>query len=480
MLKKLKIQIKERTIGKILIVVMGNIALLFAKCIIWLIIPKLLGVTEYGYYKIFTLYLAYAMILHFGFSDGVLLLYGGKDYKEINEMEFRMYSRFFSFFQGGIFLICIIIGFTVKNVDRYLLCMLGSDIFFINMSTYFKFISQAIMRFEELTRRNILESLLQISAVLLMFILSKMKMMNISGRLYILFLVIIDALILLWYLPKYRQIILGISEKINWLKIRSVFCTGILLTLAFQVSHLVFILDRQMVSLLFDLDTYALYSFAYSITNLVTMTINAVSVVLFPSLKRLELGKISEQYSIFMAGITIAVFFMLTGYYPLIYFIQWFLPEYAGALQYIGIIFPGLAIHSCINIIIFTYYKVLNRLKQYTYICLLVLIIGFLLNVLGYKLFETPIIFSIASIITLLIWYLFAQKYIFEDHRKMDMYNFGYICIMVGWFYLINYFIQYRIITMIIYLMGFFLITFVYGLHLKAKIFKYPVKKISE
>ena len=77
--------IKKGAAGGILLVVAGNIALLTAKLLAWLVVPKVLGVIEYGYYKTFTLYLVYAMMLHFGFSDGILLLYGGKDYHDINQ-----------------------------------------------------------------------------------------------------------------------------------------------------------------------------------------------------------------------------------------------------------------------------------------------------------------------------------------------------------------------------------------------------------
>ena len=165
MLKKPKMRTENKTVQSVFIVVAGNIALLLARCFLWLIIPKLLGVAEYGYYKTFTLYLTYAMFLHFGFPDGILLIYGGKDYEDINKREFCMYSRFFLIFLGAISLLCVIGGFIIRGVDKYLFFMLGADAFFINMATYFKFISQAVMRFGELTKRNMLEAVLQVDFV---------------------------------------------------------------------------------------------------------------------------------------------------------------------------------------------------------------------------------------------------------------------------------------------------------------------------
>lgn len=462
MLKKPKMRTENKTIQSVFVVVAGNIALLLAKCFLWLIIPKLLGVAEYGYYKTFTLYLTYAMFLHFGFPDGILLIYGGKDYEDINKREFCMYSRFFLIFLGAISLLCVIGGFIVKGVDKYLFFMLGADAFFINMATYFKFISQAVMRFGELTKRNMLEAVLQVASVIVFGILSRLHVIEANGKMYIMFLVAIDAFILLWYIPKYHDFIFGIREKISWAKIMNIFRVGILLTMAFQISHLVFVLDRQMVSILFPVTTYSLYSFAYSITNLITATIGAVAVVLFPKLKRLETDRMMMQYPVFISGIAVIVFFLLSCYYPMTFFIRWFLPEYVDSVRYIKIIFPGLAISSCINIVIFTYYKVLKRLKQYLFISLALLGIGFLFNISGYILCQDPAVFSVASILTLLVWYFVSQKYMIEGGYKVDFCNYAYVCIMIGWFYFVSYIIKMDYIAMMIYLVGFFLITFVY------------------
>ena len=138
-----------------LIVISGNCLSLLSKIIIWLMVPSVLGVTEYGYYKTYTLYLVYAMFLHFGFPDGILLLYAGKKYEEIDKEEFRTYSQFLFIFMGIIsiigFIICLV---CFEGMNRFIYCALCIDSFFMNYATYFKFVSQAVMRFKEFTIRN--------------------------------------------------------------------------------------------------------------------------------------------------------------------------------------------------------------------------------------------------------------------------------------------------------------------------------------
>ena len=91
--------LRQGAVNGILLVAAGNAALLIAKALTWLVVPRILGVVEYGYYKTFTLYLVYVMLLHFGFPDGILLIYGGQNYGRINQMEFRINTRFFTVFQ---------------------------------------------------------------------------------------------------------------------------------------------------------------------------------------------------------------------------------------------------------------------------------------------------------------------------------------------------------------------------------------------
>ena len=56
-------------------VIVSNFALLSSSILVGLILPKILGVEQYGYYKLFMLYNVYGALLHFGFVDGILLYF---------------------------------------------------------------------------------------------------------------------------------------------------------------------------------------------------------------------------------------------------------------------------------------------------------------------------------------------------------------------------------------------------------------------
>ena len=80
----------------ILVVEAGNLFVLLSSVLVGLVVPKLMGIVNYGYYQIFTLYMTYTSLLHAGFIDGVLLVHGGESYDEIDKKRFRLNTRFFT------------------------------------------------------------------------------------------------------------------------------------------------------------------------------------------------------------------------------------------------------------------------------------------------------------------------------------------------------------------------------------------------
>lgn len=459
---KIRFTIKSETTNGIILVALGNVALLIAKALTWLVVPKVLGVIEYGYFKTFTLYLVYAMFLHFGFPDGMLLIYGGKEYQKIDSVEFRAYSQFFIRFQIIMFVLFVGIFLAVcQGMKCYIFCMVGIDALFVNLATYYKFISQAVMQFKIYTLRNVLQALMQIFLLGVIVLLNQLEILKPNGGFYIICIVFIDAILLVWYMVTYKDLTFGKSDSLKKRlpQIKNIFRVGILLTISYQTTHLIFALDSQMVEVLFDVETYSLYAFAYSITNMVTAVIGAIATVMFPALKQLEIRNSLNKFPTLMAMVSIVVSFSLIAYFPLSFVVKWFLPDYVLALNYLRVIMPGLALSSCINMIIFTYYKVLYQLKKYLFIALGVFVIGGILNCVGYMFFHEPIAFSIASIITLLVWYLWLVGCLVKSFHVTWFKNFVYILVEMFIFYTVNAVWEDSIESMLNYFIAFIITT---------------------
>lgn len=445
-------------------VAVGQALLILSSVVTGFFVPILLGVTEFGFYKIYTLYFTYTSLLHFGFVDGILLKYAGKNYFDLDKEVFRGYFRFFLLFQlliGGI--LCLS-GILFDNRSYLVICLfLGINMVVTNITTYFQFISQATKRFKEFSKRNIIIACYKIIAIVFLGILRKYSV-DISFTNYLVAMLIIDLSMLIWYICKYHDIVFGIRKEFRFIKddLLSIFKKGIILTVAFQTGHLILCLDRQFVSLLFDVETFAQYSFAYSLVTMFVTIISAFAVVLFPMLKSYAIQESLHLYDKIMSSVICVATICLVGYTPISLLIKHFLPDYANSIQYLSYIFPALVLVSIITIVEFTIFKVLDKILNYFIISMCILGISIILNYVLFKIYGNPISISVASIISLLIWHcslsIFLQRKFNLSYIKHTCYV---ICIIIL-FYVITMIVHESIAQFILLLCSFLIIQFAF------------------
>jgi O-antigen/teichoic acid export membrane protein len=165
----------------------------------------------------------------------------------------------------------------------------------------------------------------------------------------------------------------------------------------------------------------------------------------------MEKNQLLQSYNTNMELLTSFSFAILTGYYPLCYFIRWFLQEYIDSLVFLEILLPGLVISSCITVILFNYYKVLNKNDIYFKISLLILVVATVLNGSAYRIFNSAEAISCASIVTLVIWYLVAQGYLVKNYNVKWTKNCIYIILISTVYYVSVKISEKELINMLLY-----------------------------
>ena len=449
---------KNRTIQDIFVVSFGNIVALVANIIIGFILPLILDIENYGYYKTYTLYISYTGLLHFGFVDGILLLFAGKNYDELNREKFRLYTKFFVILESvfGVIGVAGAVAF-LNGQMRVIMALVSLNLIWSNLILYFQYISQATSRFKEFAVCKIINAVSTIALVAVLFFIWK-KYSNsslLTAEFYIVASQIISVGLLGWYFVTYRNITFGkkeafVNEKNTILLILK---KGFVLTIAYEVSRLVLVMDRQFVSALFDIETYARYAFAYNILSCVTALITGISTVMFPKLKRMSHDEAMKFFPKGMALITVLVCFAQLGYYPIRHIVMWLLPHYADSLEYFRIVFPVLALTSCITIIVFTFYKILDKNNVFFLVCAVSLVFAFLANVVAYCIWKTPASISWASLISTVFWYLISVLFLSKNYHVQWLKNFAYAMCMVCAFYLTTDFITNEFISIATYLL---------------------------
>ena len=106
------------------------------------------------------------------------------------------------------------------------------------------------------------------------------------------------------------------------------------------------------------------------------------------------------------------------------------------------------------------YYKTLGDNYRYFIRSIVVLIISAIANLIAYLCFHTTISISIASIITMIIWYVYVEQYFVLNYKYDRRKNLGYLIVMMIAFYLVTI-MENWIISLLLYLLVFSLITVV-------------------
>lgn len=454
----------QKSVGDILRVAFSNIINLLAGVLVGFLIPKIMGVTDYGYYKIFTLYASYVGVFGLGIIDGIYLKYGGISYGNLNKDDFRAYSKLIISIQACVSVIIIACAIILlKSEYKFIFCAVAIYLLFNNTIGYFQIISQITSRFKELSMRNNIQSLLTICSVIALWILCKYTHITVNYQLYVIVYLFVFVILTGWYCKTYCEILIGNKEShVSKSTILYLMKLGIPLLFANLCSSIILSLDRQFVSILYSTNTYAVYSFAYNLLALVTTATAAISVVIYPILKQTDENVLINQYCNLNSIILSLVFCCLLIYYPLCWFVKLMLPQYSGSLQIFRIIFPGLALSSSITIVMHNYYKTLGINEIYFKKTIVILLVSFVTNFVAYKIWNTPDAISWASIFTLIIWYFISEYGIVKRYKINNFRNYVYAFIMIIMFYTSSYFAQDYLVGTILYMGIFIIVTMIF------------------
>lgn len=438
-------------------VLTSNITTILSGIVIGFIIPKVISVEGYGFYKTFTLYVTYTGMFSMGIIDGIVLDYGGCDYESLDCRLFRSIFKWYILIH--VIWIVVILATTIFIQDAnysFIVAMIAIYMFFANIVGYFQQISQITQRFKEYSVAKIIQSAMKIIGGVIMIGIYYLTQDYVNYRIYIGLSTLGFIIIAIGYTIIYRELIFGVSFQF--------FCTGKIvlhlskigfpLMFANLCGTFILTLDRQFVNLLFTNSEYAVYAFAYNLLSLITVATSAVSTVLYPMLKRTQLEALEKKYSDLVSTILIFVFGAMLVYFPLSAFIQWFLPKYTESLVIFRVIFPGLAISSAITVVMHNYYKILGDNFIYFKRSILILLLSAVANGIAYVLFKTTISISMASIVSMTIWYLYIEQYFMKKFQCSRKKNLVYMLLMMGVFYLIT-FIPNWIISGVLYFLAY-------------------------
>jgi len=378
-----------------------------------LVVPVLLGLTDFGYWQIYIFYTLYIGVFTLGYGDEIYLRYGGSDLTDLPLRRLRAANTLYiAILLVGAAAVVTIAYMNDAPQRQLIFVAVAANILVLGVTSN---ISLTLQATNELKTFAFLSTADKIFFVLALFVLVHENFRTFQ------FLIAVDlvskfiviAVLLYWYRPlffgSYAKTAEGVKEAFASMG------AGVQLLLANLSGMLVLGVGRLIVEYFGSLESYSYYAFSVSLSSIVLLGISALSIVIYPTLKRTShenyLGlfrKTNKSYTIFLL-------LMLTAYFPSAAYIEHVAKEYAPVLQFLNAVFIITVLQGKMQLVNNTFYKALRLERQMLIANFSSFVIATALSFIGFVYTQSVLSIAYAALVTMLIR-VYASEIFLNKH----------------------------------------------------------------
>lgn len=339
----------------------ANILSMFAGIVSILVFPKFIGIDSFGYYQLYLFYIGYVTLTSLGWSDGNYLHIGGKTYNSLNKNEQSTQFWMLAGVEVVLYMLFSIKLYGTISTDKgYVLLLTCACAVFMNMRYYLTLVLQATNRIKEYSQLIIIERIIPLILSLAIILggyrgYSFLIWIDVFGR-------FLSIALGLWYCKDLIFVLPKPTFKICSLSVKNMFA-GSMVLLATLSSSLIIGAVRFGIEKHWDIITFSKVSLTISISNMATRAINAIGIVMFPTLRRTDPESLPTLYSLMNTGLMALIFAALIFYYPCAEMLKLWLPQYADSVRYAAILLPVCA-YECKNVMLVSTYLKTMRMEK--------------------------------------------------------------------------------------------------------------------
>lgn len=370
-----------------------------------LILPKILTVEDYGYWKLFLLYTGFSGLLHFGFADGIYLNWAGKQIKGITDVIRQAFWVLFAhLIMMGFLLLIIFLNCEFESKNILILAVIYAVI--MNLMTFSQFTFQAVRRFKIVSILNIIRPSIFLGCVGTLYFLKILDYEKVILSYIGACLIVFTSY--LYFLKE--EIQLPWRKKINYFSVLSKYITsGWPLLFGNFIVFLILNTDVIIVRALFSIKNFAFYTFAITVLGIFSVFTNTISTVIFPHLAIASTQIRNKAFSL-SASVIVLIWGIILGIYPLAaIFISYFLPNYSETLPYIRILMLSVAFITTIQILHSNYYKLYFQQTQYFLSALFISLISFAATFAATRYTYDLKVIAFVKVGVLLMWFIINE-----------------------------------------------------------------------
>lgn len=385
-----------------------------------LIVPILLGLTDFGYWQIYVFYTVYIGAFTLGYGDGIYLRYGGCKLADLPLRRLRA--------ANAIYIAILLVGAAAAVTIAYMNDVPQRQLIFVAVAANILVLGVTSNISLTLQATNELKSFAFLStADKVFFVLALFALVQESFRTFQ-FLIAVDLvskfIVMGVLMYRYRPLFFGsfvktaegVKEAVTSMG------AGAQLLLANLSGMLVLGVGRIIVEYFGSLESYSHYAFSVSLSSIVLLSISALSIVIYPILKSTSRENYLGYFNKTNEAYAIVAPLMLTGYFPGVAYIEHVAKEYAPVLQFLNAVFIITVLQGKMQLVNNTYYKALRLERQMLVANFSSLVIVMLLSFIGFMYTHSVLSIAYAALVTMLIQ-VYASEIFLRKHMggRLDL-----------------------------------------------------------
>lgn len=329
--------------------------------VLTLVVPRFIDEYQYAYWQTYVLYVGYVGVLHFGLLDGLVLRYSKYDYEELDKARLRSQFAVLLIFTGAVTVVTGAVSLlALGGTNKYIFTLVAVGIVTKNLVTYSSYMLQITNRINKYVILTIAQRLTY-GAIAVILLALKVN----DFYWYCLADLCGDTVGIIIGVCFNRGLYLGrmIKPSETFKELKTNVASGIILMLANWSAMLMIGSAKMIIQWHWDELVFGKVSFAFSVSNVFLVFVTAISVVLFPSLQRIDQNKLPEMYKSIRGALSPLLFFIMLFYFPGCWILDRWIPQYSQSLIYLGILLPIIIYSSKVSLLTNNYLKVYRKEK---------------------------------------------------------------------------------------------------------------------
>jgi O-antigen/teichoic acid export membrane protein len=378
------------------------LAALFNTLLVFLV-PRLVSVEDFGYWRLFLLYAGYAGMLHLGFADGALLRWAGRPLEDFRHeigpsMKFLLWQHL-AVIVPACLLVALLLPSPAKSIGIAVLVFA----LIMNAATLLQNGLQAARQFKAVAIAAVAPAG---AFVLLAFVWSMRRTPNYRELIVLYCGAWVAVLVYLWFR-------LGPQPSSALASPWSLGKMGILMGWPIVLANcglgLVQSADRVVVSAALPIHDFAQYSLAVSTMFVPVAAIAAVYRVFFSHVAAVEHEGRARVYAHASKFLLIAWSLLLPYFFVLEVFVRGFIPKYVPSLPLAGILLLGVIFLAGIQILHMSFAYLHGKQRQFLFLTVVALTLSISLGLVTAVWLRSLVAVAAGQVVALGFWWLMNE-----------------------------------------------------------------------